>query len=114
MIKLEKLKKGEVVHYICDHYWHDTLIITREFYKEYKNYTVNGKFKNNKRMKHLNRYDESSLFRTRKEADDEMKILRKERKEYLNNKNNLLKLLSTNGSFLADEDRKIINELLKE
>lgn len=65
-------------------------------------------------MIYLTRYDESSLFRTRKEADDEMKRLRTERKEYLNNKIHLLQLLSTNSSFLAYEDKKIINELVKE
>lgn len=30
MIKLEDLKKDDIVHYMCKHYWHDTLTITKE------------------------------------------------------------------------------------
>lgn len=107
MIKLEDLKKGDTIHYICKHYWHKSYKVTKELY------TKNGFELVNCGSEHLQRYNEKSLFRTRKEADEEMKRLRKERKEYLNNKDNLLELLNNNESFLADEDRKIINELCR-
>lgn len=112
MIKLEDLHKGDIVHYVCKHYWQNSIKITKELYMKYGYEVVNGKFTKGS-IEYLTKTSEPYLFKTRKEADEEIKRLRKERKTYLNNKDNLLELINSNSSFLADADREIINELRK-
>lgn len=124
MIKLDDLKKDDIVYRICKYHWmikykvvkekHMFMRINKESHDSVTLKSLDGIFKGNKDEVFLS--DENNLFRTRQEAKDSMKEYRHLEKEYLLEGDNFLTTLyydAIGSGSVPEETKKIYREVFE-
>ena len=112
MIKLEDLKKGDIVYLVHNHYWLNKVKVIQEKTKQYNEIYVTVQLKDCKMC--LTKIDEDRLFKEKEEAINYKNKKRKERKEFLSTKQGLLFLIKEIDSHLPSGDIEILEEIYEE